>query len=76
MYLIIKQDEVRVQLAVLDVSKRQLAEKAGISAGYFSQIYNGKSTSMKTAESIAIALGGKVEDYFSTFIGNREITFI
>ncbi|MGC9676015.1 helix-turn-helix transcriptional regulator [Staphylococcus warneri] len=76
MYALIKQDKVRVQLAVLNMNQTQFAKHVGIASTYFSSIYNGKRISVKTAERIAVALNGNLEDYFKIFIGDREIQFV
>ncbi|KAA2278061.1 MULTISPECIES: helix-turn-helix transcriptional regulator [Staphylococcus] len=76
MYAIIKKEKVMIKLDKLGLNHSEFSNKVGITRSYFSQIYNGRKTSISAAEKIAHHLGGNVEEYFCLFVGQREINFV
>lgn len=76
MYAIIKKDAVMIALNKRNINHTEFAKKVGITRNYFSQIYNGRKSSVSVAEKIAYVLGGNVEDYFRLYLNQRELTFV
>lgn len=65
-----------IKLEQLNMNHTEFSNKVGITRSYFSQIYNGRKTSISAAEKIAHHLGGNVEEYFCLFVGQRKINFV
>ncbi|MEB5827170.1 helix-turn-helix transcriptional regulator [Staphylococcus haemolyticus] len=76
MYAIIKKEKVMIKLDKLGLNHSEFSNKVGITRSYFSQIYNGRKTSISAAEKIADALGGNIEDHFKLYVNEREINFV
>ncbi|WP_347246643.1 helix-turn-helix transcriptional regulator [Staphylococcus capitis] len=76
MYAIVKKDAVMISLNKQNINHTEFAKKVGITRNYFSQIYNGRKSSVTAAEKIACELGGNIEDYFRLYLNQRELTFV
>ena len=53
-----------IKLDKLGLNHSEFSNKVGITRSYFSQIYNGRKTSISAKRKIAHHLGGNVEEYF------------
>lgn len=76
MYAIVKKDAVMISLNKQNINHTEFAKRVGITRNYFSQIYNGRKSSVTVAEKIAFELGGNIEDYFRLYLNQRELTFV
>ena len=54
MYAIIKKEKVMIKLDKLGLNHSEFSNKVGITRSYFSQIYNGRKTSISAAEKLHI----------------------
>ena len=54
MYAIIKKEKVMIKLDKLGLNHSEFSNKVGITRSYFSQIYNGRKTSISATEKLHI----------------------
>ena len=65
------------ELIDLELTQKEFANQIGATYIHVNQLLNGnRQASIKLAEKIAHVLGGELEDYFTLYVGDRQVAFV